>query len=92
MLIYMHMLATVWGGSVSSAMRRTKDQIGIQMQFLGDGQVVFTDQVDGLKWVSSYQVQVYIPITSSVLPLVQSNNLNPRDGLLHALLMNASRY
>ena len=28
-----------------------KDQIGIQMQFLGDGQVVFTDEVDGSKWV-----------------------------------------
>ena len=45
-----------------------KDQIGIEMQFLGDGHVVFTDQLDGSKWVfctkckKSYHLQC---VTSS---------------------------
>ena len=90
MLICMHMLSTVLDGSVSSVMRKLKTKLALKCSFWGMAKLFLP-----IKWAARngyFVPAANIPITSIVLPLVLSNNLNPRDGLLHALLMNASRY
>ena len=67
--------------------KEAQDQLGIEEQFLGDGKVVFTDGIDGSKWV--YCISCKSAITFNVSPDTQNNKLKPKDGLSNANLMSA---
>ena len=84
------MLSHVLVGSVSSVMRRLKIKLAFKCSFWG---MVKSYLLMKLTAQNGYFVLgANRPITSSVLPPVLSSNLKPKDGLLPALSMNASRY
>ena len=67
-----------------------KDQVGIEMAWLGDEQVVYTDSIDGSKWVccnvckEAYHLAVLLPKLRS--------KLKQKAGHLSALLIRANKW